>query len=76
MIRLLAPARLPPFDAARRVAIACAEIALAAAVLIGSVVVGHELREWRAWYGDPGTAHPWAPTPARTVSAAPEARLP
>jgi hypothetical protein len=43
---------------------ASVEIVLAAVVLSGSIVVGHDLKEWREWYADPGTAHPWAPTPA------------
>lgn len=41
-----------------------AQVALAGLVLSGAVVLGHELREWREWYADPATAHPWAPTPA------------
>ncbi|MDO8506013.1 MAG: hypothetical protein Q7S41_00225 [Candidatus Limnocylindria bacterium] len=76
MIRILALVRLLPLGVARRLAIAFVEIVLAVVVLTGSVVVGHDLREWRTWYGDPGTAHAWAPTPAPTATAAPEARRP
>ena len=76
MIMILALVRLLPFAAARRLAIAFVEIVLAVVVLTGSVVVGHDLREWRTWYGDPGTTHTWAPTPTPTATAAPEARRP
>lgn len=59
-----------------RCAIAVVEITAAAALLTGSVVVGHDLRAWRAWYGDPRTAHPWAPTPTPSLPpvAGPAAR--
>ena len=45
-----------------RVATALVELTLAAAVIIGAIVVGHELREWREWY--PQADHPWLETPA------------
>lgn len=44
-----------------RCAIALVEITLAAAVIVGAIVVGHELREWREWY--PQANHPWLETP-------------
>ena len=53
-----------------RLAIAFVELVLAAIVLSGSVVLGHELKSWREWYYDPATEHPWAPTPR--PSPAPE----
>ena len=49
-----------------RLLIAFLEIALAVTVLSGSIVLGHELKDWRAWYYDPATEHPWAPTPKPT----------
>ena len=45
-----------------RCAIALVEMTLAAAVIVGAIVVGHELREWREWY--PQAGHPWLETPA------------
>ena len=40
-----------------RLVIAFVELTLAAAVIVGAIVVGHELREWRDWY--PNAYHPW-----------------
>jgi len=40
-----------------RLVIAFVELTLAAAVVAGAVVVGHDLREWRDWY--PTAYHPW-----------------
>ncbi len=64
-------ARLVPWSLVGRIATAFAELALVATVLSAAVIVGHELREWRAWYWDPATTHPWAPTtvPTEAVSA-------
>ena len=59
--------RLPlPFVG--RLGLAFAEIVLATATLVGSIIVGHELKEWRDWYWDPGTARIWAPTPKPTAT--------
>lgn len=33
-----------------RLATALVELTLAAVVLVGAIVVGHDLREWREWY--------------------------
>jgi hypothetical protein len=33
-----------------RLATALVELTLAAAVIVGAIVVGHDLREWREWY--------------------------
>ena len=55
--------RLLPARPLARLAVAFVELSIAAVVLSGSVILGHELREWREWYGDAGTVHPWAPTP-------------
>lgn len=63
MTAALTLARALPFAFVARCAVALAEIAIAAVILSGSVVIGHELHEWRSWYGDPATTHPWAPTP-------------
>lgn len=40
-----------------RLVTAFVELTLAAAVIVGAIVVGHELREWRDWY--PNAYHPW-----------------
>jgi hypothetical protein len=40
-----------------RLATAFVELTLAAAVIVGAIVVGHDLREWRDWY--PNAYHPW-----------------
>jgi hypothetical protein len=40
-----------------RLAIAFAELTLAAALIVGAIFVGHDLREWRDWY--PTAHHPW-----------------
>jgi len=40
-----------------RLVIAFVELTLAAAVIVGAIVVGHDLREWRDWY--PTAYHPW-----------------
>jgi hypothetical protein len=63
--------RLFPAAFLGRLTTAFVEILAAVAILSSSVIVGHELQAWRDWYGAPGTAHPWAPTPA--PSAVPEA---
>ena len=51
-----------------RLVIAFVELTLAAAVIVGAIVVGHDLREWRDWY--PTAYHPWLdvqrPTPEVT----------
>jgi len=52
-----------------RLGIAFTEIVLAAAVLIGSVILGHDLKEWRDWFWDQETTHPWAPTPRPSPEA-------
>ena len=40
-----------------RLVIAFVELTLAAAVIVGAIVVGHDLHEWRDWY--PTAYHPW-----------------
>jgi hypothetical protein len=64
-----------PTAFATRLAIAFVEIVLAVTVLSGSVVLGHDLKEWRAWYYDPATEHPWAPTPRPTPAPEVDASL-
>ena len=39
-----------------RLVVAFVELTLAAAVIVGAIVVGHDLREWRDWY--PNAYHP------------------
>jgi len=50
-----------------RLALLLMELTLAAAVIAGSIFVGHELREWREWYWalPPAFEEP-APVPAAT----------
>lgn len=60
--------RVLPVAFVARCAVALVELVVAAAILSGSVVIGHELHEWRAWYGDPTTTHLWAPTPQPSES--------
>jgi len=50
------------------------EIVLAAVILSTSIVLGHEMRDWRTWYSDANTAHPWAPTRAPIASPVAEPR--
>ena len=65
--------RLLPLAFLGRLGVAFVEITLAALVISTSVVVGHDLKQWRAWYWDPSTLRPWMPTPSPTpiASAAP-----
>ncbi len=63
MSSTIALVRRLPWALLERLAIASVEVAVAATILSGSVVIGHALRDWRAWYWDPATTHPWAPTP-------------
>jgi len=67
MANALALMRLLPLPFFGRLGLALLEIVIAGSILSGSVVVGHWLGEWRAWYGDPATEHPWAPTPHQTA---------
>ena len=48
-----------------RLVVAFIELTLAAAVIAGAIVVGHDLREWRAWY--PTAYHPWSDTQRSTT---------
>ena len=61
--------RLLPLPFAGRLAIAFTEIAIAAVLVSGSVVLGHDLKDWRSWYAAPATNHPWAPTPKPSAIA-------
>jgi hypothetical protein len=55
-----------------RLATAFLEIVLAVLVLSSSLVLGHELRDWRTWYG--AAEHPWSPTrPPALISPRPVA---
>ena len=48
-----------------RLVVAFVELTLAAAVIVGAIVVGHDLREWRDWY--PNAYHPWTDTGQKTT---------
>jgi capsid protein len=48
-----------------RLVTAFVELTLAAAVIAGAIVVGHDLREWRDWY--PNAYHPWIDTQRPTT---------
>ena len=63
-----------PWSFTLRLTSALVEIVLAAVLLSTSVVVGHELRDWRTWYADAN--HPWAPTARPTVFPSREAQVP
>ena len=71
MVHPLALARTPAVAFVGRCAVALVEITLAIAVLAGAIVAGHDLRQFRDWYGDPTTTHLWAPTPAPSAIAEP-----
>lgn len=53
-----------------RVAMLFMEITLAAAVILGGVVIGHELREWRDWYWS-AYLHPAVPAQDAEVTTEP-----
>ncbi|HYK98214.1 MAG TPA: hypothetical protein VEU77_07450 [Candidatus Acidoferrales bacterium] len=55
--------RLLPLPFIGRLARAFMEIVLATLVISTSVVVGHGLTAWRAWYWDPSTIRHWGATP-------------
>jgi hypothetical protein len=65
----IAVARHVPWSFFGRLGLAFAEIVLAAATLVGSVILGHELKAWRDWMSDPGTVNIWGPTPKPTAPA-------
>ena len=62
-----------PWGFFSRVTTAFVEVALAAVLLSASVVVGHELRDWRGWYAD--HTHLWAPTQRPTATPVPETQI-
>jgi hypothetical protein len=54
-------------DFVGRVCMALTELAVAAAIIVGAIVVGHDLREWRTWYhGRPDYYVPPSAAPAAT----------
>ncbi len=55
---------------AGRFATAFIELTFAAAVIVGAIFVGHDLRDWRDWY--PTAYHPWL----QPAQPAPEATEP
>ena len=48
-----------------RLVIAFVELTLAAAVVVGAIAIGHNLRDWRDWY--PNAYHPWTDTGQQTT---------
>lgn len=64
--------RALPWAFCGRLAMAFVEITLAAIILSTSIVMGHELRDWRTFYA--GANKPWAPTHAPLVSPIAEPR--
>ncbi len=54
-----------------RLAMAVMELTLAAAVILGAIFVGHELREWRDWYWAAYLHPAQAPVPAAEVTTEP-----
>ena len=73
MTGTIALRRLAPWAFLGRLGVAAVELVMAAVILSGSVVVGHALKDWRAWYWDPATTHPWAPTVAPSATPVPTA---
>ena len=71
---LIALVRAVPWAFFGRLSMAFVEIALAVVILSTSVVLGRELRDWRTWYSDANTAHPWAPTHVPATSPVAEPR--
>ena len=63
--------RLLPLSLMGRLGVAFIEITLATMVISTAVVIGHDLKVWRAWYWDPSTIRYWQPTPVPTVVASP-----
>ena len=74
MASVIALVRTVPWAFFGRLSMAFVEIALAAVILSTSIVLGHEMRDWRTWYSDANTAHPWAPTRTPIVSPVAEPR--
>jgi hypothetical protein len=50
-----------------RLVAAFVELTLAAALIAGAIVVGHDLREWRDWY--PTAYHPWTDVHRQTTES-------
>jgi hypothetical protein len=69
---LIALVRALPWAFSGRLATAFVEIVIAAVILSTSIVMGHELRDWRTFYADANK--PWAPTHAPMVSPVAEPR--
>jgi hypothetical protein len=69
---LITLVRALPWAFAGRLSMAFVEIALAGVILSTSIVMGHELRDWRTFYAD--ASKPWAPTHAPTASPMAEPR--
>ena len=74
MASLILLVRAVPWAFFGRLSMAFVEIVLAAVILSTSIVLGHEMRDWRTWYSDANTAHPWAPTRAPIASPVAEPR--
>jgi hypothetical protein len=72
MATLVTLARALPWAFLGRLGTAFVEICLAVLVLSSSLVIGHELRDWRTWYGE--ARHPWAPTHPPIASPVAEPR--
>ena len=45
------------------------ELAVASAIIVGAIVVGHDLREWRTWYH--GRPDYYEPPPAAPAASEP-----
>jgi hypothetical protein len=69
---LIAVVRALPWALFGRLTTALVEIVLAVMVLSTSVVVGHELRDWRTYYAE--HTKPWAPSRAPVASPVAEPR--
>jgi len=71
---LIALVRAFPWAFFGRLSMAFIEIALTVVILSTSIVLGHEMRDWRTWYSNSNTAHPWAPTRPPMVGPVAEPR--
>ena len=72
MSTLVTLVRALPWAFFGRLTTAFVEIVIAAVILSTSIVMGHELRDWRTFYA--GANKPWAPTHAPLVSPIAEPR--
>jgi hypothetical protein len=69
---IVALLRALPWAFVARLTAAFVEVAVAVLIVSASVVVGHELRDWRVYYAE--HTKPWAPSRAPVASPVAEPR--